>query len=89
MTFILYKNQIIGTGCNGTVVYTGLYMGKLVAIKRIKKLYLDTDIIYREVELMKSISHQNLLQLYYYEENHKYIYLIMEKCILSIRELIE
>ena len=73
------RNDIIGKGGSGCIVYKGVYSTQLstqpVAIKRIQRTYDDDEyVIRREVELMqKAKDHPNILSYIHTEMNDDFL----------------
>lgn len=60
------KNNILGYGANGTVVYHGFFQEREVAIKRILKHHSSLGKI--EVDILMKLDHPNIIKFFYYEE---------------------
>jgi len=55
----------------------------MVAIKRIDKTNIDHKLVIqliREIKLQSFLNHPNIVKLYAFFSNEKYIYLVMELC---------
>lgn len=66
------KEELLGKGCQGTVVYGGHFGNTPVAVKRI--LIANEDLIQRELNALKECRHPRIVQLYdvTYEEQFLY-----------------
>lgn len=60
------KDNILGYGANGTVVYSGLFQNREMAIKRI--IAQQADLAKQEMEILMKLDHPNIVKFYYYEE---------------------
>ena len=60
------KNNVLGYGANGTVVYNGFFQEREVAIKRILKLHSSLGKI--EIDILIKLDHPNIIKFFYYEE---------------------
>lgn len=65
------ESQILGRGCEGTVVFSGHFNGKPVAVKRI--LLTNTQQVKRELEALLHCSHPRILQLFYVEKEDPFL----------------
>ena len=76
-------NKSIGRGAFSKI-YAGytLFSNKNVAIKRIKnsKYKKNSKLLDREIEIMKSLSHPNIIRLYDVIRDRNTIYIVMEMC---------
>ena len=78
-------SKVIGEGTFGKVIMA-LHdkTGEKVAIKILSKKSIiqnnDTERVYREITILKSLHHINICQLYYVIETTKYICLVIEYC---------
>lgn len=60
------KNNVLGYGANGTVVYNGFFQEREVAIKRILKHNSSLGKI--EIDILIKLDHPNIIKFFYYEE---------------------
>ena len=94
------KEDIIGRGSTGTIVFRGISMGLVIAIKRINENHDWKDFISEireaetadsnrntnntrkitEVEILREISHQNIIRIHNFKYIDPYIYIPMEMC---------
>ena len=76
-------NKSIGRGAFSKI-YAGytLFSNKDVAIKRIRnsKYKKNTKLLDREIEIMKSLSHPNIIRLYDVIRDRSTMYIVMEMC---------
>lgn len=83
---ICYKDQILGYGSGGTVVYKGQFEGRDVAVKRMLHQYYD--LASREVELLqKSDDHPNVIRYFCQQKTHDFLYIAVERCQASLWDL--
>ena len=77
---IFYYNEPIGFG-SFSIIYRGkrFNSSRNLAVKRITKI-IDKKYFKREIMLMKSFSHPNILKLYDFVKNDKGLFLILEYC---------
>lgn len=65
------ENDILGRGCEGTVVFSGHFDGKEVAVKRL--LLTNLQLVERELEALLHFSHPRILQLYHVEKESPFL----------------
>lgn len=66
------ENDILGRGCQGTVVFAGHFNGQPVAVKRI--LLTNIQLVKRELDaLLKCTDHPRILQLFHVEEDAQFL----------------
>lgn len=66
------ESNILGQGCQGTVVFSGHFDGQPVAVKRI--LLTNTQLVKRELNaLVECSGHQHILQLYHVEHDAQFL----------------
>lgn len=68
------KDNILGYGANGTVVYSGLFQNREMAIKRI--IAQQADLAKQEMEILMKLDHPNIVKFYYYEEQKLFVFLL-------------
>lgn len=75
------KNPI-GTGSYGVVMKcTHRETGHERAVKRVSKKKIKNIIMFKqEISILQTLDHPNVLKLYEYFEDEKYIYLVTELC---------
>jgi len=77
--------RVLGAGAFGKV-NLGMHKltGKLVAIKSIKKVYLEDEEskkrLMQEISILKNLKHPNIIRLYESFETDKHILIVMELC---------
>ncbi|KAL7075973.1 hypothetical protein ACQ4LE_004797, partial [Meloidogyne hapla] len=85
--------EILGRGCEGTVVYMGKFDDRTVAVKRIVSSNLDRNFrqqIEREVmHLRQSDSHPNVIRYFCSEADRYFHYIALELCDLSLSDYIQ
>ncbi|XP_032242727.1 serine/threonine-protein kinase/endoribonuclease IRE1 [Nematostella vectensis] len=86
ITFCL--KDVIGRGCEGTVVYKGKFDGRDVAVKRIlPECFSFAD---REVALLReSDAHANVVRYFCMEQDHQFRYIALELCDVTLQEYVE
>lgn len=91
-------NKLLGSGSFGNVVDACCNAtGQRVAIKQVNRLFediLDTKRLLREVSIMKTLSHPNIVKIIEIltpgsPENFNEIYIVMEYAISDLRKLIK
>jgi len=68
---VIDKENILGFGANGTIVYNGLFQNREMAIKRI--IAQNADLAIQEMEILMKLDHPNIIKFYYFEEK-KFVY---------------
>lgn len=83
---ICYKNQVLGYGSGGTVVYKGKFEGRDVAVKRMLHQYYE--LASQEVLLLqKSDDHPNVIRYFCHQKTHDFLYIAVERCQASLWDL--
>lgn len=82
-----HKN-VLGRGCEGTVVYKGKFDGRDAAVKRIlPECFTFAD---REVDLLReSDAHPNVIRYFCTEEDQQFRYIALELCEATLQEYVE
>lgn len=84
----VHEDQVIGHGSQGTVVYSGLFEGRPVAVKRVLKEFFD--IVDKEVSLLQhSDTHPNVIRYYCQDERGPFRYIALERCSASLTDIVE
>lgn len=65
------EQNILGRGCEGTVVFAGHFAGQPVAVKRI--LLTNVQLVEREREALIHCSHPRILKLLHVEEEPPFL----------------
>ncbi|XP_043709124.1 serine/threonine-protein kinase/endoribonuclease IRE1a-like [Telopea speciosissima] len=85
---LFISSKEIGIGRNGTVVLEGIYHGRPVAVKRLVKTH--HELVSKEIQhLISSDQHPNIIRWYGVKYDQDFIYLILERCTCSLRNLIQ
>lgn len=81
-------SDVLGTGCQGTVVYRGKFDGREVAVKRVLTEFLP--LVDREVELLReSDDHSHVIRYFCMESDSQFRYLALELCAASLYDYVE
>lgn len=80
--------DVLGRGCEGTVVYKGKFDGRDAAVKRIlPECFSFAD---REVDLLReSDAHPNVIRYFCTEEDQQFRYIALELCEATLQEYTE
>lgn len=80
--------NVLGRGCEGTVVYKGKFDGRDAAVKRIlPECFTFAD---REVDLLReSDAHPNVIRYFCTEEDQQFRYIALELCKATLQEYVE
>lgn len=85
---LFVSNTEIGRGSNGTIVFEGIYDGRVVAVKRLLRAHLD--VASKEIQnLIASDRHPNIVRWYGVEQDLDFVYISLERCISSLSDLIQ
>uniref|UniRef100_A0A1I7UR29 non-specific serine/threonine protein kinase n=1 Tax=Caenorhabditis tropicalis TaxID=1561998 RepID=A0A1I7UR29_9PELO len=86
---LMYAPQeILGTGCEGTVVYRGTFDGREVAVKRVVSEFVK--FAHREADLLReSDHHPHVIRYFCMESDSQFRYLALELCIASLNDYVE
>ncbi|KZS06963.1 Serine/threonine-protein kinase/endoribonuclease IRE2 [Daphnia magna] len=76
------EGNILGRGCEGTVVFAGHFNGQPVAVKRI--LLTNVQLVERELEALLHCKHPRILQLLHVEQEHPFLRLALELCVATL-----
>ncbi|KAI9565352.1 hypothetical protein GHT06_009144 [Daphnia sinensis] len=76
------ETNILGRGCEGTVVFAGHFNGQPVAVKRI--LLTNVQLVERELEALLHCKHPRILQLLHVEQEHPFLRLALELCVATL-----
>ncbi|CBY24252.1 non-specific serine/threonine protein kinase [Caenorhabditis elegans] len=81
-------SDILGTGCEGTVVYRGTFDGREVAVKRVVSEFVK--FAHREADLLReSDTHPHVIRYFCMESDSQFRYLALELCIASLNDYVE
>jgi serine/threonine-protein kinase/endoribonuclease IRE1 len=85
--FQLFQDRILGEGSQGTTVFEGIFQDRPVAVKRVLKNCIKEA--KQEVSiLIKADAHPNVVTFFALEEDETFIYLILEKCVGSLADVV-
>lgn len=85
---VIYEDEVLGSGSNGTVVLGGRIGRRRVAAKRMLKSH--AALARREVRaLVECDSHPNVLRLFLYETQGPFVYLALEAAVMTLAEWME
>ncbi|XP_057370166.1 serine/threonine-protein kinase/endoribonuclease IRE1-like [Daphnia carinata] len=74
--------DILGRGCEGTVVFAGHFNDEPVAVKRI--LLTNVQLVERELKALFHCRHPRILQLLHVEQEHPFLRLALELCVATL-----
>ncbi|KAI1814665.1 hypothetical protein GGS20DRAFT_397564 [Poronia punctata] len=78
----------LGMGSNGTVVFSGKFHGREVAVKRMLTQF--WDIATQETQLLlESDHHPNVIRYYAMSRNESFLYIALELCQASLSDVID
>ncbi|KAK7990259.1 IRE protein kinase [Apiospora arundinis] len=78
----------LGMGSNGTVVYSGTFHMREVAVKRMLAVFYD--IAYQETQLLlESDNHPNVIQYYAFHQENAFLYIALERCHASLADIVD
>ncbi|KAK8075943.1 IRE protein kinase [Apiospora phragmitis] len=72
----------LGMGSNGTVVYSGTFHMREVAVKRMLAVFYD--IAYQETQLLLEI-----IQYYAFHQENAFLYIALERCHASLADIVD
>eukprot|EP00210_Caulerpa_lentillifera_P001464 g1405.t1 len=78
---------VLGYGTSGTIVFEGHFHGQKVAVKRILKTFCDAAANEKDI-LIFANEHPNLVRLFAVEEDNDFIFLVLERCQMSLHDFI-
>lgn len=82
------SNQVLGKGCDGTVVFKGMFEKRHVAVKRL--LPHCFTLAEREVSLLcESDAHENVVRYFCTERDRHFKYIAVELCATTLQDYIE
>lgn len=83
-----YSPQLlIGQGANGTMVFKGMLGSQDVAVKKMLKAFYNTAD--REIELLMTTNHPNVLRYFQREDFGDFIHLALELCDMSLSDALQ
>ena len=71
----------------GTIVYEGSFDDRVVAVKRVSK-DLVKEVQREKLILIESDSHPNVIKYFCTEEDSRYFYLALEKCVVNLDQFV-
>lgn len=81
-------SEVLGHGCEGTLVYKGRFDGRDVAVKRL--IPHNFHLADREAELLReSDQHQNVIRYYCTERDVNFQYIAFELCMATVHDYVE
>jgi serine/threonine-protein kinase/endoribonuclease IRE1 len=87
-SLIVSKDDVIGQGSSGTVVFKGQFEGRAVAVKRMQQVHYD--VASHEVKLLQeSDDHPNVIRYYCKQQDTEFLYIALELCPASLQDVIE
>lgn len=87
-SLIINETQVLGTGSHGTVVVTGTFEGRPVAIKR---MLLDFyEIASHEISLLQeSDDHPNVIRYFCSQQSERFLFIALELCPASLQQVVD
>ncbi|EYB99129.1 hypothetical protein Y032_0125g1300 [Ancylostoma ceylanicum] len=80
-------SEVLGRGCEGTVVYRGKFDGRDVAVKRVVSEFVR--LVDREADLLReSDTHPNVIRYFCMESDSQFRYLALELCVASLNDYV-
>ncbi|PAV61045.1 hypothetical protein WR25_10363 isoform B [Diploscapter pachys] len=81
-------SEVLGRGCEGTVVYRGKFDGREVAVKRVVSEFVR--FVDREADLLReSDAHPHVIRYFCMEADSQFRYLALELCIATLNDYVE
>ncbi|WKX97486.1 hypothetical protein Q1695_013280 [Nippostrongylus brasiliensis] len=81
-------HEVLGRGCEGTVVFRGKFDGRDVAVKRVVSEFVR--LVDREADLLReSDTHPNVIRYFCMESDSQFRYLALELCIASLNDYVQ
>ena len=77
------ESQILGRGCEGTVVFSGHFNEQPVAVKRVL-LTNNVQQVDRELEALLHLNHPRIVQLFHFEKEFPFLYVLKFFLVCSI-----
>lgn len=85
--FQAFPDKVLGHGSQGTTVFEGIFQDRPVAVKRMLKNCIKEA--KQEVAiLVKADAHPNVVTFFSWEEDDTFVYLILEKCLGSLADVV-
>ncbi|KAI6196797.1 Non-specific serine/threonine protein kinase [Aphelenchoides besseyi] len=79
--------DILGSGCEGTKVFRGVFDGRAVAVKRVVSDQIK--LIDREIELLRrSDTHPNVVRYFCSETDDNFFYIALELCDCTLKDYV-
>ncbi|KAG0638880.1 hypothetical protein HOY80DRAFT_1046658 [Tuber brumale] len=83
---MVHEDQVLGVGSQGTIVYRGSFEGKVVAVKRMLRDFID--VAEHEVSLLQqSDDHPNVIRYYCTQHGSRFLYIALELCPASLFDI--
>ncbi|RYY32427.1 hypothetical protein EON62_05370, partial [archaeon] len=87
-SLVLLRNEELGRGSHGTIVYRGLYDKRHVAVKRL--LLTHAAHAKREIELLiRTDGHPHVVRYFSYAKDSDFLYLALELCEGSVTKIVD
>ncbi|KRX99077.1 Serine/threonine-protein kinase/endoribonuclease ire-1, partial [Trichinella pseudospiralis] len=85
---LLYKNEVLGRGSDGTVVYKGDFDGHPIAVKQMIRHF--ASVAHHEVQVLRrSDRHPNVIRYYCTESDEQFLYIALELCSFTLEKYVE
>ena len=82
-----FSLQVLGTGCAGTRCLAGWHAGMPVAVKELLRAITGDD-MQREMAILRTITHKNVVRYYTHASDASYHYLVLERCDCSLEQAV-
>ncbi|RPA93941.1 hypothetical protein L873DRAFT_1793233 [Choiromyces venosus 120613-1] len=83
---MVHEDKVLGVGSQGTIVYRGSFEGKVVAVKRMLRDFID--VAEHEVSLLQqSDDHPNVIRYYCTQHGTRFLYIALELCPASLFDI--
>eukprot|EP01134_Creolimax_fragrantissima_P006836 CFRG6836T1 len=86
-SLMVHPTEIIGYGCQGTMVYKGFFDRRPVAVKRMLAEYFE--LANQEVDLLQQFDHHtNVIRYFCKEQDSQFLYIALELCQFSLEDVV-
>lgn len=82
------SSEVLGYGSHGTVVFSGSFEGRPVAIKRMLPHFFS--LAEHEISLLQSLDdHPNVIRYFFTERSQEFVYIVLERCSKTLQTVID